>query len=54
MTIGPKYISGVATPVIVLTRQHGTTATTPVALLNGCSAVDNGDGTITITLSDNA
>lgn len=49
---GPKYVSGVADPVVKLTRESGATVTTPVAMLRGCVAVDNGDGTTTLTLSD--
>lgn len=50
--IGPKYVSGVADPVVRLTRENGTVAITPVAMLSGCTAADNGNGTTTLTLSN--
>lgn len=52
LSIGPKYVSGVANPVIVLTRQDGKSVVSPVAMFRGCSVADNGDGTSTLTLSN--
>lgn len=49
--IGPKYVSGVADPVIRLTRENETVVFTPVAMLIGCAVANNGDGTSTLTLS---
>lgn len=52
MTTGAKYVSGVADPVIRLTRDNGTTVITPVVMFEDGTVTDNGNGTTTLTVGE--